>query len=339
LRQGWRIRLRPQVLADLRLWLSFLHLAHRGISLNLISFRTPTHVFQSDALDHGIGGFCAISRGGAWSLEILTDCGVGCQEGISALNLFEFLGGIISVWVEIRAGRVPPGSCLLAQGDSTSETGWLKKSNFRGTNHPLQLEVARHLAFLLLDAQVILYSQSAMLRNASQCSAMLRNAPQCSAMLRNASQCFAMLRNASQCFAMLRNASQCFAMLRNASQCFTMLHNASQCFAMLRNASQCFVMLRNASQCSAMLRNASQCFAMLRNASQCSAMLRNASQCFAMLRNASQCFAEKENGTSDVLFRDTHLTATALTDLLHSSIPEQVPPNFSICPLPPPIYF
>jgi hypothetical protein len=40
-RQGRRIRLRPQVLADVRLWLSFLRLAHRGISLNLISFRTP----------------------------------------------------------------------------------------------------------------------------------------------------------------------------------------------------------------------------------------------------------------------------------------------------------
>jgi hypothetical protein len=102
LRQGRRIRLTPQVLADLRLWLSFLRLDHRGINLNLISFRTPTHVFQSDASEYGIGGFCAIS-GGAWSLEIPTDCRVGCREGIS-LNLFEFLGGIISVWVEIRAG-------------------------------------------------------------------------------------------------------------------------------------------------------------------------------------------------------------------------------------------
>jgi hypothetical protein len=145
-RQGRRIRLRPQVLADLGLWQSFLRLAHRGISLNLISFRTPTHI-----------GFCAIS-GGAWSLEIPTNCRVGCREGIS-LNLFEFLGGIISVWVVILAGRVPPGLCLLAQGDSTSATGWLKKSNFQGTKDPLQLEAARHLTFLLLDARLILYSQ------------------------------------------------------------------------------------------------------------------------------------------------------------------------------------
>ena len=91
-------------------------------------------------------------------LELPPDCRVGCREGIS-LNLFEFLGGIISVWVEILAGRVPPGSCLLAQGDSTSATGWLRKSNFSDNNHRLQLEAARHLAFILLDAGVVLYSQ------------------------------------------------------------------------------------------------------------------------------------------------------------------------------------
>jgi hypothetical protein len=156
-RAGRRIRLRPQVLADLRLWLSFLRLAFEGISLNLISFRVPTHVFRSDAAEHGIGGFCGLN-GKAWRLELPPDCRVGCREGIS-LNLFEFLGGIISVWVEILAGRVPPGSCLLAQGDSTSATGWLRKSNFSDNNHRLQLEAARHLAFILLDAGVLLYSQ------------------------------------------------------------------------------------------------------------------------------------------------------------------------------------
>jgi hypothetical protein len=86
--------------------------------------------------------------------------------------------------------------------------GWLKKSNFQGTNHTLQLEAAQHLAFLLLEARVILYSQ---------------------------------------------------------------------------------------------------------------------------------WFAGNDNGTSKVFSQDTHLTATALTDLLHSSIPKEVPPNFSICLLTPTI--
>jgi hypothetical protein len=201
---GRRIRIRPQVLADLRLWLSFLRLAFTGISLNLISFRAPTHVFRSDAAEHGIGGFCGLN-GKAWRLELPPDCRAGHREGIS-LNLLEFLGGIISIWVEILAGRVPPGSCLLAQGDSTSATGWLRKSNFSDNNHPLQLASARHLAYILLDAGVLLYSQ---------------------------------------------------------------------------------------------------------------------------------WFAGKTNGMSDSLSRDTHLSVRELTSLCSHFIPSQVPPNLSICPLPP----
>jgi hypothetical protein len=114
-------------------------------------------VFRSDAAEHGIGGFCGLT-GQAWQLKLLLDCRVGRHKGMS-LNLFEFLGGIISVWVEILAGRIPPGSCLLAQGDSTSATSWLRKSNFLDNNHPLQLKAARHLAFILLDAGVLLYSR------------------------------------------------------------------------------------------------------------------------------------------------------------------------------------
>ena len=155
--KGRSLKLRPQVLADLRLWLAFLQLAQKGISLNLISFRIPTHVFRSDAAEHGMGGFCGIS-GKAWHFELPLECRVGCREGIS-LNLFEFLGGIISIWVELLAGRVPLGSCLLAQGDSTSATGWLRKPNFSEHNHSLQLEAAWHLSFLLLDAGAVLYSQ------------------------------------------------------------------------------------------------------------------------------------------------------------------------------------
>jgi hypothetical protein len=138
---GRRIPLKPQVLADLRLWLRFLELAHEGISLNMIAFREPTHVFRTDAAEHGIGGFCAAS-GAAWRVELPPDCRVGMREGIT-LNLLEFLGGIIGIWVEILAQRVPPLSCLLAQGDSTSASGWLRKSNFPEHSHRLHLEASR----------------------------------------------------------------------------------------------------------------------------------------------------------------------------------------------------
>jgi hypothetical protein len=76
---------------------------------------------------------------GRSSCPRIVELGVGCREGIT-LNLFEFLGSIIEIWVEILAGRIPPFSCLLAQGDSTSATGWLRKSNFQEHTHRLQLE-------------------------------------------------------------------------------------------------------------------------------------------------------------------------------------------------------
>jgi hypothetical protein len=154
---GRKIPLRPQVMADLRLWLQFLEMAHRGISLNMVSLRTPTHVIRTDAAEHGIGGFCGLS-GVGWRLEMPPDCRVGAREGIT-LNLFEFLGSVVGIWFEIHAGRVPPYSCLLAQGDSTTAAGWLRKSNFAEHSHPLQLETSRHLAFILLAASVLLYSQ------------------------------------------------------------------------------------------------------------------------------------------------------------------------------------
>jgi hypothetical protein len=49
----------------------------------------------------------------------------------------------------------------------------------------------------------------------------------------------------------------------------------------------------------------------------------------------SQWFKGKANNwMRDVLSRDTHLTPNQLTLLLYYCIPEQVPPNFAICPLP-----
>jgi hypothetical protein len=49
----------------------------------------------------------------------------------------------------------------------------------------------------------------------------------------------------------------------------------------------------------------------------------------------SQWFCGDANGAADSLSRDHHLSVAALTHLLVSSCPDQVPPDFSICPLPP----
>ena len=49
----------------------------------------------------------------------------------------------------------------------------------------------------------------------------------------------------------------------------------------------------------------------------------------------SQWFQGKLNEIADSLSRDHHLSDSELLNLLHSCVPEQIPNNFRICPLPP----
>ena len=53
---------------DLRLMLQFLNIARKGISMNLIAFRKPTHVYRSDSCPFGLGGYS--DEGFAWHFEI-----------------------------------------------------------------------------------------------------------------------------------------------------------------------------------------------------------------------------------------------------------------------------
>ena len=53
---------------DLQLWKKFLSKAHEGTSMNLLSFRMPTHAYQSDACEHGLGGYS--NDGIAWQWSI-----------------------------------------------------------------------------------------------------------------------------------------------------------------------------------------------------------------------------------------------------------------------------
>jgi hypothetical protein len=58
---------------DLHLLLSFLCSAYEVISMNVLTFRKPTHVFHSDASECGLGGYNLVSRQ-AWRFEIPVDC-------------------------------------------------------------------------------------------------------------------------------------------------------------------------------------------------------------------------------------------------------------------------
>ena len=56
-------------------------------------------------------------------------------------------------------GQVTPLEVFLAQTDSSSAAGWMRKSNFDDTTQPLQLEIARELATLVMERDCGLVSQ------------------------------------------------------------------------------------------------------------------------------------------------------------------------------------
>ncbi len=57
-------------------------------------------------------------------------------------------------------GNILPESCILSQSDSTSASGWLKKSNFCDKDDVfIQLTTARQIATIILESESCLYSQ------------------------------------------------------------------------------------------------------------------------------------------------------------------------------------
>ena len=150
---------------DLILWKRFLAKAHEGINMNLLTPRRPTLEYFSDACEHGLGGLALHGR--AWRLELPEDL-----RGRLTLNMLEFLAAFIGPWIDIIEGNMPLLSCALSHLDSTTADGWLHRSNFRehyiddGTRKResiveigVKRDAARKFASLLLEADVILYSQ------------------------------------------------------------------------------------------------------------------------------------------------------------------------------------
>ena len=80
------------------------------------------------------------------------------------INLLDFLGSIVCIWLDIVDRDTPPESCLLAMGDSTFDVGWLKKSNFTEVDEDdadatIKLLASRWLARLVKSLGACLYSQ------------------------------------------------------------------------------------------------------------------------------------------------------------------------------------
>jgi hypothetical protein len=159
------VKIPPSCVEDLLLLRKFIVWAREGVDMNLLTHRMPTWVHRGDSCPIGMGyhnhwGF-------AWRWLIPEHL-----QNRASNNLLEHLASIVGVWIDILAGRLKRGDCVLSMTDSTTSAGWLKKSNFCGdpdlaTCPPNELaiqatvreEVCRFQATLLMEAGLCEYAQ------------------------------------------------------------------------------------------------------------------------------------------------------------------------------------
>ena len=142
---------------DLKMMLSFLKMANDGISMNSIAFWKPTHVYCSDSCPHGLRGYS--HKGWAWRWYLPENLLFHASN-----NLLEHLAAIVSLWVDIIAGRLNQEDWVLSMTGSTTAEGWLRKSNFTKLGEdPIQASVrikaARMQATLFMSLGLKYYSQ------------------------------------------------------------------------------------------------------------------------------------------------------------------------------------
>jgi hypothetical protein len=150
----------PAVQADIRVFVPLLKQSHEGISLNLLVHRKPTHALHADSCPEGMGGF-SVGSGKAWRVRLDPAAYALAFEGTSAEptdetqdtkttnNLYEFIGIVVSVWMEDNDGLIPPGSMVLAADDSTSACGWMHHASY-GMNKPVHAKVSNKLVNLVV---------------------------------------------------------------------------------------------------------------------------------------------------------------------------------------------
>ena len=137
--------------------LEFLTHAHKGVSMNILAYRKPTHVYRSDSCPAGLGGYS--HQGYAWWYYLPEDLKFRVTN-----NLLEHLASVISPWIDILNGRLQTGNCALSMTDSSTSEGWLRKTNFKEDDEePIQasirIEVARTHAKQYMDIGLREYSQ------------------------------------------------------------------------------------------------------------------------------------------------------------------------------------
>jgi len=147
-------RLSREELADLALWKQFLHYAHDGIDLNLLTARDPDVISKTDACPYQIGGY-SVKTGRAWRWQVPP-----ALVGLMSINFLEFIGCVLGALLAFLEGETRAGDCVLSVTDNTSSAGWLRKSNFaQSDEHRAHLEVARTLAITSMNHKCCLFSQ------------------------------------------------------------------------------------------------------------------------------------------------------------------------------------
>ena len=156
-KRGHNIKLNERSRLDLDLTKEFLQKANQGISMNLLTFRKPTNIHICDASEHGMGGFASHGRAWRWNIP-------ASLQGRAHINILEYLAQVVSVWLDIIESTAKNEDCILCMGDNTSAMGWLRRSNFRqrdesDTTWLIKQQIGRHLAHIVLNANVMLYHQ------------------------------------------------------------------------------------------------------------------------------------------------------------------------------------
>ena len=152
-----KVKIHQSHATDLELMIMFLEKAHRGINLNNVTFRKPTHIYHADACPHGLGGYN--HWGKAWRYEIPPTL-----RFKATINMLEHIASTIGPWIDLIDGELPSSSCILSMTDSTTSAGWLRKSNFANADETklhtqAKMMVSRQHAIRMLHHNIREYSQ------------------------------------------------------------------------------------------------------------------------------------------------------------------------------------
>ena len=154
------LRFTRDELLDLKLWEHFLQQAHDGISLNLLTIRTPTKLSITDSCPFGMGGFSWTGR--AWRVRIPPESPLYGRH--QANNILEFLALAVGLWLLVKesADDNTTEECLMALADNTSAVGWVFRSSRLSSeswyHEPVQL-VARKVAMVMISSGNCLCTQ------------------------------------------------------------------------------------------------------------------------------------------------------------------------------------